>query len=148
MIKLHLLKNTVPRKSRKRVGRGPSGNWGKTCGRGQKGQMSRSGATRRPHFEGGQIPLFRRLPKKGFNNPNHKYYAIVNVRDLEKCFEAGDVVDVETLRNKSMIGKANSGVKILGDGEITKSLTIKGTLFSSSAREKIKAAGGTCEEDS
>ena len=146
MIKLHTLKNTVPRKPRKRVGRGTGGNWGKTCGRGEKGQMSRSGAKRRPYFEGGQIPLFRRLPKKGFNNPNHKFYDIINIRDLEKHFQAGDTVDVEKLKSKSLIGKSKWGVKILGEGDISKALTVKEMLYSSNAKEKIVAAGGTCEE--
>ena len=145
MIKLHTLRNNVPRKSRKRVCRGTGGNWGKTGGRGEKGQMSRSGSKRRPHFEGGQIPLFRRLPKKGFNNPNHKQYAVINVGDLEKRFETGDTVDAETLKSKSMIGKADNGIKILGDGDISKSLTVRATLFSSNAKKKIEAVGGTCE---
>ena len=145
MLKLHLLKNNHLRKSRKRVGRGVGGNWGRTCGRGEKGQLSRSGSKRRPHFEGGQIPLFRRLPKKGFKNPNHKEFAIVNLSDLEKYFDDGETVDVEGLRKIGMIGKLKSGLKILANGEISKSFKIKATHFSISARKKIERVGGTCE---
>ena len=125
MLNLHSLKNSIPRKSRKRVGRGEGNNWGRTCGRGEKGQMARSGAVRRPYFEGGQIPLLRRLPKKGFNNPNHKEYAIVNVCELNENYNDGEVVDTNSLVNKGIIGKAKHGVKVLGNGEISKSLTVK-----------------------
>ena len=145
MIKLHSLKNNVRRRPRKRVGRGTGGNWGRTCGRGEKGQLSRSGSKRRPYFEGGQIPLFRRLPKKGFKNPNHKQYAIVNVAELEERFESGDTIDVEQLKIKGMVGNVKNGLKILGNGEISKSLTIKASQFSSTARTKIESAGGSCE---
>ena len=145
MLKLHTLKNNVTRQARKRVGRGVGGNWGKTCGRGEKGQLSRSGSKRRPYFEGGQIPLFRRLPKKGFNNPNHKEYAIINVAELEERFDAGETVSVENLKKNGMIGSIKSGLKILGDGEISKSFTVKATRFSTTARTKIERAGGSCE---
>ncbi len=144
ILRLHTFKNTVPRKARKRVGRGHGNNWGRTSGRGEKGQKARSGAVRRLHFEGGQIPLFRRLPKKGFNNPNHKAYVLVNVQYLEENFEAGAVVDASSLKRK--VGdKLGAGIKILGVGELTKSLTVKATKFSTTAKSKIESAGGTCE---
>lgn len=142
---LSSMRNTTPRKARKRVGRGNGNNWGRTGGRGEKGQRSRSGASRRPYFEGGQIPLIRRLPKRGFNNPNHKFYALVNLRDLDRLFEAGETADVETLSERGMIGKIKAGLKILADGEITKSLTVRAHKFSAAAKAKIEAAGGTCE---
>ncbi len=144
-MKLHSLTSSSPRKARKRVGRGTGNNWGRTCGRGEKGQMSRSGAVRRPYFEGGQIPFFRRIPKKGFNNPNHKVYALINVGQLDKLFTAGDSIDFESLRAKGLVGKLGAGLKILGDGEVTTSFTITATRFSATAKEKIEAAGGTCE---
>lgn len=144
MISLQTLTTGNPRKKRKRVGRGHGNNWGRCCGRGDKGQMSRSGAVRRPHFEGGQIPLFRRLPKKGFNSRNHKDYALVNVRELEKKFQSGDSVDSDVLIDRGMIGSINAGLKILGDGELSKKLTITAHRFSAAAKNKIEAAGGTC----
>lgn len=142
---LQTLKNSCPRQSRKRVGRGNGNNWGRCCGRGDKGQKSRSGYSRRPYFEGGQIPLFRRLPKKGFKSRAHKSYALVNLYDLEAMFESGAVIDAETLQGKGKIGDLGAGLKVLGEGEITKNLTVKATCFSASAKEKIEAAGGTCE---
>ena len=144
-MKLHSLKNTVTRKARKRVGRGHGNNWGRCAGRGDKGQMARSGAVRRPHFEGGQIPLFRRLPKRGFNSPNHKYYALVNLHALDEHFAAGEIVDPEILAAKGMIGKLQSGVKVLADGELSKALTVRAHKFSAAAQAQIEAAGGTCE---
>lgn len=144
-MKLHALKNTVTRKARKRVGRGHGNNWGRCAGRGDKGQMARSGAVRRPHFEGGQIPLFRRLPKRGFNSPNHTLYALVNLRDLEAHFEAGDTVDPDVLAARGMLGNLHSGLKILADGELSKALTVKAHKFSKAAEAAITAAGGTCE---
>ena len=145
MLKLHALKNNIYRKSRKRVGRGPGNNWGRTCGRGEKGQLSRSGSVRRPYFEGGQIPLFRRLPKKGFNNPNHKEFALLNLSQLQKHFEKDETVDLDGLEKKGIIGNLGAGLKILGDGKINIPLTIKAHRFSVSARTKIEAAGGSCE---
>jgi len=144
-MKLHDLHNSFNRQSRSRVGRGDGSGHGRTCGRGDKGAGARSGATRRPHFEGGQIPLFRRLPKRGFNSPNHKMYSVVNIRYLEENFSAGDQVDVETLKSSGLGEKGNAGLKVLGDGEVTKSLTVRAQKFSASARQKIEAAGGSCE---
>lgn len=144
-MKLHELSNTVSRPARKRVGRGNGNNWGRTCGRGDKGQMSRSGAKRRPHFEGGQIPFFRRLPKRGFNHPSHKVYAIINVAALNDTFESGEVVDVESLGRRGMLGNLHSGLKILGDGDVNKPLTVRAHRFSAAAKAKIEEAGGTCE---
>ncbi|OVE82560.1 50S ribosomal protein L15 [bacterium M21] len=144
-MKLHSLSRTTKRKARKRVGRGNGNNWGRTCGRGEKGQMSRSGATHRPCFEGGQIPLIRRLPKRGFTNPNHKYFTLVNVRSLEDNFENGEDVNVDVLAAKHMIThKLGAGLKILGSGELTKKLNVTACAFSESAKAKIEAAGGTC----
>ena len=144
-MKLHTLQSIATRKKRKRVGRGTGNGSGRTCGRGDKGQMARSGAVRRPHFEGGQIPLFRRLPKKGFNNPNHKEYTLINVRDLENYYNDNDVIDALSLQEKGRIGKVKIGLKVLGDGELSKKLTVKAARFSASAKAKIESAGGTCE---
>ncbi len=144
---LHSLKPTGKRKMRKRVGRGNGNNWGRTCGRGEKGQMSRSGANHRPHFEGGQIPLIRRLPKYGFTSRNHRLFAVVNVTALEKHFEAGDEVNFLVLAQKGMIiGKLDHGLKILGQGDLTKALNVTAHAFSATAKAKIEAAGGTCTE--
>ena len=144
-MRLHTLKSTVPRKNRKRVGRGNGNNWGRTCGRGEKGQMSRSGANHRPYFEGGQIPLLRRIPKRGFNNPNHKLYAVVNVGLLEGLFESGDTIDLAALQAKGLVKKVGAGLKVLGEGELSKSLTVRANRFSAAATAKVEAAGGTCE---
>lgn len=145
-MKLHTMSPTPgSRKSRKRVGRGDSSGLGKTAGRGEKGQKSRSGATIRPFFEGGQIPLFRRLPKRGFKNADRIVYALVNLNVLDANFNAGDVVDVDALREKKLLGKGENIVKILANGEITKALTVKAAKFSAAAAEKIAAAGGTVE---
>ena len=130
----------------KRVGRGDGNNWGRTCGRGEKGQLSRSGATRRPHFEGGQIPLFRRLPKRGFKSRNPKSYVLMNVDQLEKAFDAGEKVTLEALAAKGMITKrVGDGLKILGNGEISKKLTVVAQACSESAKAKIEKAGGSIE---
>lgn len=143
---LHSFKRTYRRQSRKRVGRGHGNNWGRTAGRGEKGQLSRSGANHRPHFEGGQITYFRRMPKKGFKSPFHKLYTVVNVSTLERYFEAGDVVDTEALVRKSLVGTdMGAGLKILATGEITKAITVKAAAFSAAAQAKIEAAGGSCE---
>jgi len=144
-MKLHQLNNTFKRKDRKRVGRGDSSGNGRTCGRGDKGAGARAGNTRRLFFEGGQIPLYRRLPKRGFNNPNHVVYTVINVGYLEENFEAKTEVSQVLLQQCGVIGKRDTGLKILGDGELTKPLTVKATKFSASARRKIEAAGGVCE---
>ena len=144
-MKLHQLRNSFKRQSRKRVGRGDGSGHGRTCGRGEKGAGARSGNTRRPYFEGGQIPYFRRLPKRGFNNPNHALYNVVNVSYLESNFASGDEVDRAELLQRGLAATQGAGLKVLGDGEITKSLTVRANKFSASARKKIEAAGGTCE---
>lgn len=134
-------------KGKKRVGRGHGSGLGKTAGRGHKGQNSRSGGGVRPGFEGGQLPLFRRLPKIGFKNPNHKVYELVNVKDLNR-FEDGTEVTPELLIESGLIhkGKMNKGgVKILGDGELEKNLTVRAHKFTKSAEEKINAQGGKAE---
>ena len=133
-------------RSRKRVGRGPGSGHGKTAGRGMNGQNSRSGGGKGPGFEGGQTPLARRLPKlPGFTNINRVEYIPVNVSRLEEKFEAGDVVDGESLKAKRIIKHADDLVKVLGDGEITKALTVKVDKVSKSAQAKIEAAGGKVE---
>ena len=145
-MKLHELSpNPGSRQRRKRVGRGDSSGLGKTAGRGEKGQKSRTGSKVRPFFEGGQIPLFRRLPKRGFNQPDHIEYALVNLNILEDNFAAGDVVDAEQLRAKKLLGKAEKMIKILANGELTKALTVKAEKFSAVAKAKIEAAGGKVE---
>ncbi len=130
-----------------RKGRGHGSGNGKTAGRGHKGQKARSGGGVRPQFEGGQMPLYRRIPKRGFNNKRFaKQYLVLNVGVLE-AFDNNDVVDAAALAEKGIITlpKVNDGIKILGDGELNKSLTVKAKAFTSSAREKIEQAGGTCE---
>ena len=129
------------RKRKKRVGRGRGSGMGKTSGRGGKGATARSGNETSIQFEGGQTPLYRRLPKRGFNNPFKKKYAIVNVEDLA-LFENGTKVDAEKLVESGIIKKLMDGVKILGDGELKNSLTVVATRFTKVAVEKIKAAGG------
>src|SRR5512139_3347225 len=131
-------------RNRKRIGRGHGSGTGKTAGKGHKGQKARTGGSVKPGFEGGQMPLQRRLPKRGFNPLTHKEYALVNLRDLE-LFAAGSIVDVEALGKAGLIGQLKDGVKILGDGELTKKLTVKAHKFSKSAQEKIAAAGGIVE---
>ncbi|MBE6594770.1 MAG: 50S ribosomal protein L15 [Ruminococcaceae bacterium] len=128
-----------------RKGRGPGSGNGKTAGKGHKGQNARSGGGVRPGFEGGQLPLYRKLPKRGFNNSKFaKVYAIVNVEALN-AFEDGAVIDLEALLAKKIVRKANDGLKVLGNGELTKKVTVKATIFSASAKEKIEAAGGKIE---
>ena len=145
-MKLHDMSPTPgSRKPRKRVGRGDSSGLGKTAGRGEKGQKSRSGAKIRPFFEGGQIPLFRRLPKRGFKNADRIVYALVNLDVLESNFQAGEVVDLASLREKKLLGKGETIVKVLANGEITKALTVKAAKFSAAAAAKIEAAGGKVE---
>ena len=126
-----------------RRGRGHGSGNGKTAGKGHKGQKARSGAPR-PGFEGGQMPLFRRLPKRGFKNINHKNIVGINVSALE-VFDNGAVVDVQALKDQGIIKKELDGVKILGNGELTKKLTVKANAFSAAAKEKIEALGGTAE---
>lgn len=141
---LHTLKN-VPgsRQRKKRVGCGESSGHGKTSGRGNKGQMARSGHKRKPTFEGGQMRLIRRLPKRGFNHADGIVYFPVNV-DLLSQFENGTEVTVKLLREQGLIKGTSDGVKILGDGALDKKLTVKANAFSASARSKIEAAGGAC----
>ena len=128
-----------------RKGRGPGSGNGKTAGKGHKGQNARSGGGVRPGFEGGQLPLYRKLPKRGFNNYRFaKKYAIVNVESLNK-FNDGEVVDFAALLAMGIINEVNDGVKVLGEGELTKKLTVKAAIFSASAKEKIEAAGGKTE---
>jgi len=132
------------RRPRKRLGRGRATGHGKTSGRGHKGFKARSGSGVRPGFEGGQMPLQRRLPKRGFNNIFRKEYAVVNVKDLEKL-DAGSTVDRKVLLETGLIKKKFSMVKVLGDGEISKSLTLAVDKVSKTARQKIEAAGGKIE---
>ena len=128
----------------KRKGRGAGSGNGKTAGKGHKGQNARSGGGVRPGFEGGQMPLQRRVPKRGFNNIFATRYSIVNVADLNK-FEDGAVVDAEALVKAGVVRKELDGIKILGNGELTKKLTVKAAAFSASAKEKIEKAGGVAE---
>lgn len=130
---------------RKRLGRGIGSGIGKTSGKGHKGQNARSGGGVRPGFEGGQTPLIRRLPKRGFNNLFKKEFALVNLTDLDK-FDENTVITAELLKQKKVIGKIEAhGLKVLGNGNITKPLTVKANKFSESAINKIKAAGGSIE---
>ena len=128
-----------------RRGRGPGSGNGKTAGKGHKGQNARSGGGVRPGFEGGQLPLYRKLPKRGFKNRFAVNYAIVNVDALNR-FEDGAVVDLEALVAAKIVRKPLDGLKVLGNGELTKKLTVKATVFSVTAKEKIEAAGGKTEE--
>ena len=143
-MKLNELQN-LNAKTRKRVGRGAGAGLGKTSGKGHKGQNARSGGGVRPGFEGGQLPLFRRLSKRGFNNYNFRtVYATVNVGDLER-FEEGTTVTKELLIETGLVKKELDGIKVLGNGELTKKLTVKADKFSSTAKEKIENVGGTTE---
>ena len=144
-MKLHEL-TPAPGSARKpyRKGRGAGSGNGKTAGRGHKGQNARSGGGVRPGFEGGQLPIYRRLPKRGFTNHFAKEYSVVNIEALNR-FENGSVVDVETLTQAGLINAVKDGIKILGSGDITKKLTVKANIFSASAKEKIEAAGGKAE---
>lgn len=127
-----------------RKGRGTGSGNGKTAGYGHKGQKARSGAPR-PGFEGGQMPLYRRLPKRGFNNRGRVEYAVINLSTLDKYFEEGATVDAAALLEKRIIKDLMDGVKVLGNGEITKKLTVKADAFSETAKTKIEGCGGTCE---
>lgn len=145
-MKLHTLKpNEGAIKNRKRVGRGQGSGTGKTSGRGEKGQNARSGGGVRVGFEGGQTPLFRRLPKRGFSNALFKKeYAIINLDDLNK-FEDGAEVSLEVLRNMGIVKKSKDGLKVLGNGTLEKKLTVKANKFSASAKEQIEKLGGKAE---
>lgn len=145
-MKLHELSPAAgSTKERKRIGRGPASGQGKTAGKGHKGQLARAGRGMRPGFEGGQMPLQRRLPKRGFNNIFRKEIAIVNVADIDAAFDNGAVVTIDALIEKGLVKKALDGVKVLGHGEISKSLTVQANAFSESAKQKIEAAGGKAE---
>jgi large subunit ribosomal protein L15 len=142
------LNNLKPAKgstqSRKRVGRGPGSGLGKTSGRGEKGQKSRSGYSRKLGFEGGQMPLHRRMPKRGFTNIFRKEYAFVNIGKLE-IFDVGTIVTPDVLLKRGMIKKLRDGLKILGEGELTKALTVRAHKFSAKAQERITGLGGKAE---
>ncbi len=131
-------------KAKFRKGRGPGSGNGKTAGKGHKGQNARSGGGVRPGFEGGQLPLYRKLPKRGFHNKFAKQYAIINVGDLNR-FENGATVELEMLKAARLVKKAPDGLKVLGGGELTKKLNVKAAVFSGTAKEKIEAAGGKTE---
>ena len=142
---LHELKpNEGARKPRKRVGRGMASGHGKTSGKGHKGQKARSGNQPRPGFEGGQLPFFQRLPKRGFRNVNHVEYTTINLKDLN-VFEDGDVVTPEVLLERKIIKKLNDGLKVLAYGTLEKKLTVKAHAFSKNALDAINQAGGTAE---
>lgn len=144
-MKLHELKPAEgSRKNRNRLGRGTGSGSGKTSGRGHKGQNARAGGGVRRGFEGGQMPLYRRLPKRGFTNPTRKEYAIVNLETLNR-FEDGTEVTPELLIETGVVSNEKSGIKILGNGTIERKLTIKAHKFSKSAKDAIEAAGGTTE---
>jgi len=144
-MKLHELKPAEgATKSKKRLGRGTATGQGKTAGKGQKGQKSRSGGGVRVGFEGGQMPLYRRLPKIGFTNIFRKEYAVVNLSDLER-FDNGTIVNPEVLKEAGLVKAMLAGVKILGNGDLTKNLTVQAHKFSKTAAEKIAAAGGKVE---
>ena len=145
-MKLHELSPAAgSTKERKRIGRGAGSGQGKTAGKGHKGQKARAGRGMRAGFEGGQMPLQRRLPKRGFNNIFRKEIVAVNVADLNARFEDGAVVDVESLKQVGLVKNSFDGIKILGNGELTKKLTVKADAFSESAKQKIEAAGGNAE---
>ncbi|KXH80808.1 50S ribosomal protein L15 [Sporosarcina sp. HYO08] len=144
-MKLHEMKPAEgARKVRKRIGRGIGSGWGKTSGKGHKGQNARSGGGVRLGFEGGQIPLFQRLPKRGFTNINRKEFAIVNLDTLNR-FEEGTEVTPELLIETGIVSNAKSGIKILGNGTLDKKITVKAHKFSASAKEAIEKAGGQTE---
>ncbi|MBP3329675.1 MAG: 50S ribosomal protein L15 [Clostridia bacterium] len=145
-MKLHEL-SPVPgsTKERKRIGRGPASGQGKTAGKGHKGQKARAGRGMQIGFEGGQMPLQRRIPKRGFNNIFRKEFAIVNLASLEKVFNDGDTVTIEALVASGLVKKTLDGVKVLGNGEISKKLTVQVNAYSETAKSKIEAAGGKAE---
>jgi len=145
----HGLHNLGPRagatSGKKRVGRGPGSGLGKTSGRGHKGQKSRSGYTSLRGHEGGQMPLHRRVPKRGFTNIFRKEWSTVTVEALERLFSSGDAVDLEKLKASGAVKKIGHGVKVLGTGDLKKSLTVSAHRFTEGAKKKIEAAGGRCE---
>ncbi len=144
-MKLHELNSLPEKKKRKIVGRGPGSGMGKTSTRGEKGQKARSGVSIKPWFQGGQSPIYRRVPKRGFNNAEFtKRFAIINLSDLNK-FNDGEVISLELLKEKGIIKKELCGLKVLGNGELTKKLTVKANRFSSKAVSKIEASGGVAE---
>lgn len=144
-MKLENLEPNAAKKSRKRVGRGPGSGMGKTSTRGEKGQNARAGATMNAWFQGGQSPLYSRLPKRGFNNARFKIsYAIINISDLNR-FNDGDVINIELLKEKRIIKKELNGLKVLGNGTLEKKITIQANRFSSAAVSKIEANGGKTE---
>lgn len=144
-MKLNELSPSVPKKDRKRVGRGNSSGWGKTAAKGSNGQNSRAGGGVKPYFEGGQMPIYRRVPKRGFSNAIFKKeYTLISL-DLLNNFEDGDVVTVETLFDKFLIKNVKDGIKVLGNGELTKKLTVKAHKVSKSAKAAIEAKGGSVE---
>lgn len=145
-MKLESLPASNETKARKRVGRGPGSGMGKTSTRGEKGQKSRSGASISAWFQGGQTPIYRRIPKRGFNNKRFETkFATINLSDLDKFFSDGDVVSPEVLKERGIIKKSLSGVKVLANGELTKKLTVRANRFSSTAVSKIENAGGKAE---
>jgi large subunit ribosomal protein L15 len=145
-MKLESLPKSKETKAKKIVGRGPGSGMGKTSTRGENGQKSRSGASINAWFQGGQSPLYRRLPKRGFNNARFATkYATINLDDLEKFFNANDVVTPEVLKERGIIKKQLSGVKVLANGKLTKALTVKAQRFSTNAISKIEEAGGKTE---
>jgi large subunit ribosomal protein L15 len=133
------------KRQRKRVGRGPGSGNGKTAGRGHKGQKSRSGYSRRYGFEGGQMPLVRRIPKRGFTNIFRVEFQVVNFRDLERVFSEGDTVSPESLIEKGLVRGGKRPIKVLADGDLSKKLIVRAHKFSGSARAGIEKAGGSCE---
>ncbi len=143
------LSNLAPqkgaKKKKKRVGRGPSSGHGKTSTRGHKGQKARSGGTKAPGFEGGQMPLYRRLPKRGFNNPFRIEYQVVNLDRIEKVFSEGETVDPDSLLQKRLVNKKRVPIKILGRGTVSKPLTVRVHAISQKAKSMIESAGGTVE---
>lgn len=143
-MKLHELNSLPEAKNIKRVGRGPGSGMGKTSTRGEKGQKARSGVSIKPWFEGGQSPLYRRIPKRGFTNYNHKEIVGINLSALE-VFDNDAVVSIETLIETGIVKNPKDGVKILGNGELTKKLTVQANAFSESAKTKIEALGGKAE---
>ena len=146
MMELNSLKPAIgSTKNRKRIGRGTGSGHGKTATKGHKGQKARSGGNVEPGFEGGQMPMQRRLPKRGFNPLSRKEYALVNLGQME-VFDAGQCVDVDALINSGLVSKVRDGVKVLADGDLTKALNVKAHKFSAAAKAKIEAAGGTAEE--
>jgi len=145
-MKLESLPKTKELKTRKRVGHGPGSGMGKTSTHGEKGQKARSGASISAWFQGGQTPIYRRIPKRGFNNARFETkFATINLSDLDKHFKDGDVVTPEVLKERGIIKKQLSGVKVLAGGELTHKLTVKASRFSSSAVSKIESAGGKAE---